>query len=207
MNDISKFVAYIECKINDVRETHGVGVIVGHFLITAGHVVDSAEKVYATVNGKTYCLDDSNRMFFQSMGDDDYDTTHNDIAIFKINEIESPLRLSDKLPETNSKYTSIYFVEETQISDNEHIPLIFRISSTLSIEESSCIYEGDDAGYFFACKTEKILHKGNSGCPLIDGFTVYGILSAGVPGQHKCVYQSAKSVKRILDNINTKSTL
>jgi len=202
MNIISKYVAYIVSKKIDGNETHGVGVIVGDYLVTAGHVLEAADKAYATVDGNTYCLDDSNRVFLQSMGNDDEDPTHNDIAIYTIDNVDSPLQLSDKLPEINSTYTNVYIVEETIVSDDESLPPMFRESTSLNLETSGSVFEGEYVENFFACKTEKILKEGNSGCPLLDGRIVYGILHGGVPDKPRCVYQSAKSIISCLEKIN-----
>lgn len=200
MIDVTEYIAYIVSTKEGNVECHGVGVLVSKLLITAGHVVDKATNVIASFKEKSYPLNNTNQVFLQSMGNDDKDPTHNDIAIFRIEDRNSPLALSDTLPEIKQSFFNIYFEEKTIISDDKTLPEFLRTTTTLSVEQSKSMYEGLLEGNFFGCNTEKILHEGNSGCPLIKDGIVYGILHGGLPGVHTCFYQSAKSIKKCLKN-------
>lgn len=196
-----KNIANIVSYQNQHDETHGVGVIVGDLLITAGHVVVNADKVYAHVNGESYLLDDTNRVFCESMDSDDHDASHNDIAIFRIDGLSSPLVLASELLEVGSSYTNAYFVDKSVPSEEINLPAFLKNNTETVLEQSDSLFEGLMEGNFFACKTEKVLKEGNSGCPLVKDNNVYGILHGGVPGEHKCVYQTAQSIKRIMKKL------
>lgn len=200
MEEINKYIASIKCYKHGEKKTlsEGVGVVVGDMLITAGHVIDCAEEICVYLDGHSYNLKRSEALFFESMDDDDKNVTHNDVAIFKIDGVNSPLVLSKILPEDSTTYMNAYFVKKTILSDDENIPLMFRQSEEVSIEQSRSLFKSIKEGNFFSCETEKILKEGNSGCPLFKGNVVYGILHGGVPGEHKCVYQSAKSILKLI---------
>lgn len=198
MIDVTKYIAYIVCTKGGNTECQGVGVLVGNMLITAGHIVDTATSITASFKDKSYQLNNTNKVFLQSMGNDDKNPMHNDIAIFLIENMKSPLTLSDTLPEVNQSFSNIYFEEKTIISDENNLPELLRKTTTLSVKQSKSTYEGLLEGNFFGCNTEKILHEGNSGCPLIKDGIVYGILHGGIPGEHTCFYQSAKSIRMCL---------
>lgn len=119
MIDIKKYVAYIVSSKEQSIECHGVGVLVGNMLISAGHVVDSATNVIASFEDKSYTLNNDKQLFLQSMGNDDKDTKHNDIAIYRIEDRNSPLKLSDTLLEVNKSFSNVYFEEQSIVSDDK----------------------------------------------------------------------------------------
>ena len=135
MIDIKKYVAYIVSSKQQKIECHGVGVLVGNMLITAGHVVDSATNVIASFEDKAYALNHANQLFLQSIGDDDKDPTHNDIAIYRIEGRNSPLKLSDTLPEDNQSFSNVYFEEQSIVSDDKTLPEFLRTTTTLSLRK------------------------------------------------------------------------
>ena len=46
--------------------------------------------------------------------------------------------------------------------------------------------------------TDKILRKGDSGSPLMNGNTVYGVLIGGEPETPRCVFQSSASIVTLI---------
>lgn len=205
MIDIKKYVAYIVSSKEQNIECHGVGVLVDNMLITAGHVVDSATNVIASFEDTSYALNHANQLFLQSMGNDDKDPMHNDIAIYRIEDRNSPLKLSDTLPVVNQSFSNVYFEEQSVVSEDKTLPEFLRTTTTLSVEQSESTYVGLVEGNFIGCNTEKILHEGNSGCPIIEDDIVYGILHGGIPGEHTCFYQSSKSIMNCINNLKVLS--
>lgn len=93
IQDITKMKQYVLSIISD-NYNEGCGVMVGDMFITAGHVIYKCESPRIRWNGKNIPL--RNPIVFHN---DEDDSEGYDIAVYFIPNANSPLVLSDIVPE------------------------------------------------------------------------------------------------------------
>lgn len=169
----------------------GCGCLVGHLFITAAHVVEQGPFLL-DANGETMTLGKADAVLYQ------YDRTPNgaDVAVFRIPGMHSTLKLDTATPEVGTMLDTISY---ERISERQEGDTIFSQHSKewFEIKEGQATITQVD-GNFFLCDTSIILKKGSSGSPVFRDGKVFGILSAGQPGQPICQFQSAQSIARLL---------
>lgn len=120
-----------------------------------------------------------------------------DFAIFAFENINSPLVLADYIPVTGQELSCVSY--DTMVSKSESMPPIFATDEKISIVQTTATVREEQQGNFFACNTDSILHKGNSGSPLIDtNNRVVGIFHAGTQIPECCVFQNTISIKQFM---------
>lgn len=161
MQDFKKYIVPI---CSDEYEL-GCGCFVGDFFITAGHIFDSNSSHSIHFDNKEFLLSAKDAIYMKSCREDVLDNEVQDIAIFKFENINSPLTLSGCMPDENSEIVNYSFVNAESGSLNPYrmIECNCRVVNRLF--------------NFFECQTSLTLHSGSSGSPLICDNTVYGILS------------------------------
>lgn len=189
--DYSKYIL----PINGALE--GTGVLVGNMLITAGHVV----KGYATPNvmylGTPYNLTSENKIFI----DDNDSKSWNgfDLALYRIDGVESPLVLAPDFPDSNTELTSMSY--QTVVSRTSEG--IFGIHEERILENLTGKIIGH-YGNYFECLIDGELCKGRSGSPLLDGKNVMGVLYGDKDGKDssdKVLFLSSKAILSLIDKV------
>lgn len=155
----------------------GCGVIVGNYLVTAGHV--AKEKTTGALLHNIFVLFDND--FIELKDDDivydgrqneDVDGIHDDLIIYRFKEVISPFCLKDdELRETLHLYTKTFDYDSSQ--DNLH--LSGTECNVLSLQSSS----SDNTNQWLNCfvvNNPSTYKEGNSGCPVYRKQNVYGIL-------------------------------
>ena len=178
--------------------TNGNGVFVSNYLITAGHVVKNADSITCVMENQSIRLNVSEAIILKY--DDNQNLPDYDIAVFKMDKIQSSLTLSETLPEVGCELQSnslkiVVTKSETKDSgctllDNsstEHVEFIENLGTVTEFE-----------GNLFACSMQIPLEKGNSGSPIFKGNAVLGILRGGSDNGNICGYQSSKSIIELL---------
>lgn len=162
MQDYKNFILPI--KSNDYD--FGCGFFVGNYFITAGHIFNSNTIHTFCFQNKNFILDPNEAIFLKSNTDNLPDNEVQDVAIFKFDNINSPLSLSGSMPEKNSKFTNYSFIHSRNQNLNKHFIMIDCDCKVLNR-----IFN------FFECQTSLTIRQGCSGSPLICNNVVYGILS------------------------------
>lgn len=196
--NLEKYVLYVDGGISQKGFTEGCGVLVDDLFITAGHVIESAVSPTIYYEGQTINLHKEDAIVYTFMDDNTLSQNGNDVAVFKLHGIISPLSLCDCEIEKvhhpiNISYHHVY---NTKIDST--LPTIFRRPD--KIEPLQCDVEISDRieNSFLECHTSILLHKGSSGSPLLDGNRVLGILIAGQEGTDLCVFQTSTSIKQLI---------
>jgi hypothetical protein len=187
----------------------GNGFFVDNFFITAEHVknIKSSTK-YILVDGREYYLNNLLNLPYKSLtydkegmpyGHEDIDSTDIAVYLFDNLEINSPLRLSDSLPERGQHLHCDFY---HSIKDKSLTSQISEIVSSLNLYfwETSGVVESEDkyfVGNFFGARmTPAHPNRGSSGSPLYDGNIVYGILHNGE--ENLCGFYSAAHALKLL---------
>lgn len=178
----------------------GCGFFVGNIFITAGHVALKCNlPLTIWFNGNKLRLGYDNLIKIAFSKELSSSGECGDFAVFRFEDVNSPLVLSNALPAVGQKLCCITY--DTIHSDTNigGIPAIFSQEERISNVVTSAIVRAETKGNFFACDTESILHEGNSGSPLIDADNkVVGILHAGTKIPDCCVFQSAFSIASLM---------
>ncbi len=181
----------------------GSGVIVEDLFITAGHVIEDGIKPSVVINGKSFSLDKENALLFDTNSDKRSDGL--DVAVFRLNEICSPLRLADFIPSEGEELLSCCY--RHTISSNSGSP--FNIFSTEIKEE--WIFEQRKGivtsifDNFFECQFVESLSKGSSGSPIIDDDKVIGVLygdKEGKDSSQRILFLSSSAIIKKINEIN-----
>lgn len=169
----------------DCIHTCGMGCFVGNYFITSGHVIGTESK-YIYWNSESIILDPDEAISLQVISKEKDDDSQNDFAVFSMNGINSPLKLSKCLPSIGDVYDCMTFVHNNDTSMVDGF-----IKRVICRGEVLSHYY-----HFFSCKMDFLLHEGSSGSPLIKENTVWGILSGRDSSKRKdeLFFQSASFI-------------
>ena len=181
------------------RALEGTGVLVGNLFITAGHVVEGSIEPSVSVDGENYRLTEQNRIVIET--NPSKLSNGYDVAIYKLDGIESPLMLSDNIPNVTDDVVSYSY--KTNITQNtEHGVGIFG-----SIKHEERLLErvtGKVIEYydnFFECKMDEKLSQGRSGSPLFVNNKIVGILYGDKDGKinsSTVLYLSSNAILKLI---------
>lgn len=169
----------------------GNGFFADGFFFTAAHVIEEAEYPYIKIGKDRIFLNKDDSIIWRSISSEatnKYVNKNNgDVAVYYIEGIKSPFKLSNTPPVLNDKLESCYYY------DNDWHYAI----GTVGNDESWF------SGNFFGWKTD--FHSahptsgGSSGSPLYKNNTIYGILHGGnYEDPRICVFTNASFVKQLL---------
>ena len=193
--EFEKFILPIESVAHA-----GCGFFVGDLFVTAGHVVVNNElPLTIYFEGKSIKLDKSNLLFAQYADNEANPEANVDCAVFRIEGVNSPLKLADYRPKPGVSYTCYAFNDEVIKNNQPGVPAIFASFDQIVPISTSVSVLDKAEGKFFGCESVEILQRGNSGAPLIaDDGTVVGILHGGVPDSPQCVFQYADIINSLI---------
>ena len=186
---------YVFYSLNDLND--GCCVFVGNYIITAGHVVSNQDLIIQ-IEGLTYCLSKDKALVYK-WEDGQMDGTCSDIAVFRINEVTSPLTFDTTVPRIGMPLKSVSY--EHVVEQTEQPDLLFggKLSTEyFRLNECEAVITGID-GNFFQCKTEIMLRPGSSGSPVFNADKPIGILHGGQEGTNMCVFQSVDSILSLIN--------
>ena len=186
----------------------GNGVFIGNSLFTAAHVVAHSEnfgilgKSYTTKSAICFLDDDYwYKKVLRILSLNRFGWHFNDFAMYEAN-LHSSFMLSSNLPSVNDILETYSIKNEVKKQENVQCQNIF---STLN--NSHRVTHVDNAkvlylrGNYIFCEMKGMLEKGRSGCPLIKGNKVYGILRGG-DDKRICWFQSSVSILKRLQEHN-----
>ena len=151
---------------------YGVGVFVGNYFITAGHVVKDND-TFVFFRGKKYPLKTDDAIAWR-FTENESDENMRDYAVFSFEGINSPIQLSDATLSEDSSLEVISF---------KHDPGCDPING--DIKQITCKASFIRNLFSFCeCRTDKPLHEGSSGSPLIQDGKVVGLLSGSLSSSH-----------------------
>lgn len=182
-----------------INDCDGTCVLVGNMLVTAGHVVAGYENASVYIFGKEYKLDMRNVRFIDANPTNRSDRY--DLAVFMLDDVESPLVFADELP-----------TEDVELVSYSYNHIVSKVPGTSvgvfgSLRKESRVLEhltGKVLAYydnFFECEMDGELCEGRSGSPLLDGNKVVGILSGDKDGKgssRTVLYLSSKAIVELL---------
>ncbi len=181
----------------------GNGLIVGNYLITAGHVIHMGgnnDILSFRFKGKEYSLNKNNYIEYFYCPQEECAADKYDIYVYDlkgiIENLDSPLTLSKENPTSGDILQSISCKERAIIPENRNLPIgrkVFNISAN--------VFEIE--GNYFRCQMEEPLHPEQSGSPVVKGNVVMGLLYGGINHDKyhgkECLFQSAKSIIELLN--------
>jgi len=180
-----------------------VGFFVNDLFITAGHNFRNVSEKVIYFNKKNHILKKEAALLMHDTTDDtsneysDDWTTQLDIAVFRLDGVNSPLQLADSFPEIGQELISHSFLrefipapQEWNIFNRKTIDVLNSQVCTANVEEIQ--------DYYFSCKTSVVLKPGTSGSPVLSGNKVYGVLHGGIPGEPTAVFLSSKIIFDLL---------
>ena len=187
IQDITKMKQYVLSIISD-NYNEGCGVMVGDMFITAGHVISECENPRIRWNGKRIAL--INPIVFRN---DENDSDGYDIAVYSVPNANSPLVLSDVVPEKGDVLKSCSW----RMLGEEYV-------------ECNTVVNGLKDGNYYASETDEQLKSGSSGSPVFLNGEVVGILCAGNCNDDNtpcntewplslCVFLSSKVILELLE--------
>lgn len=168
-------------QISSKNYVFGCGFFVGHFFITAAHVIENAENPFVKIGTEKVFLKKEDALYF------DYDNAQvaHDIAIFKILASGvNRLALSSETIKRGGVYKSYSYRE-----------------MTLGTEFILCNATIEDVDKeAFSATMSAALRSGSSGSPLCNKQNLVGMLVRG-NDKDLCVFISSKEIIRILSHI------
>ena len=178
---------YVLSIISD-NYNEGCGVMVGDMFITAGHVIYKCVNPSIRWNGKKIPL--INPIVFHN---DENNSDSYDIAVYSIPKANSPLVLSDIVPEKGDVLKSCSW----RMLGEEYV-------------ECNAVVNGLKDGNYYAANTDEQLKPGSSGSPVFLNGEVVGILCAGNYNNDNtpcntewplnlCVFLSSKVILELLE--------
>ncbi len=187
---MKQFVFHAPLKSYD----DGCGVLVGHLFITAAHVVEQ-QPLQWDFNGETITLAREDAVLYQ------YDKTPKgaDVAVFSMPGMHSPLVLDTATPEVGTMLDTISYERITEPQEGDTI-FSRQPKEWFEMRTGKATVTQVD-GNFFLCDTSIVLKKGDSGSPVFRDGKVFGILHGGREGHPVCLFQSAQSIARFLQQI------
>jgi len=187
----------------------GCGFFTDNYFITSGHVTVRANlPLVIYYQGKRIRLDMSNMVECHYCHPLTAESSCFDYAVFKVDGIDSPLRISDHKPQEGEVYFCHTFNEEVTKNPQPGIPDIFTSCDEIVSLATEATIRKEVQGNFFAADSKEILKEGNSGSPLLDSEgRVVGILQGGVSGTPCCVFQYADIIKTTISDQPTERPL
>lgn len=197
MEKIEDYIIFIT-----IGTAYGNGLIVGNHLITAGHVIHmggNCDIFSFRFKGKDYSLNKNNYIEYIYCPPEECAADKHDVYIFDltgiVENLDSPLTLSDENPISGDILQSISCKERSVIPDNKNLPV-----DRKEYNISAKVFEIE--GNFFRCQMEAPLRPEQSGSTVIKGKVVMGILYGGIEHDiyhgKECLFQSAKSIIKLL---------
>ena len=145
----------------------GVGVFVGNYFITAGHVVCDYD-ASILLNGEYQPLKRDEALQLYIIDDKGQEETQMDLAVFAFPDIKSPLKVASSFPDESDILTYISFSHDSNLLNTQ--------SSDFLPVQNRCWFKRRIHN-FYECETDIILHPGSSGSPVFRGSEVIGILT------------------------------
>lgn len=174
--------------IYDGGEIIGQGFIADGCFITAAHVLNDFPLCKVNFNGNIIELSNYNPLYY---GKGDYhDPKILDVIILRFDGINSPLHLSEYLPqkdETLESYCVHEITDQTSLNPN----------CRLSIEPAYPL--GEEEGNYFYCNCKRF--EGSSGSPLLKRNEVVGILHGG-DNAELCAFLKTTSITHLISHYN-----
>lgn len=179
----------------------GCGFFVGNYFITAGHVIGDGEFSPSIVfEGKRIVLDKNKALKVCYSEQISGDESESDFAVFAVDGINSPLKLADYKPLAGQVLRCITYDTVVQKDEMHGTLEIFATKEEIVTVNCTATVREETLGNFFACDTDSILKKGNSGSPVIDSDNnVVGILRGGTYLPECCIFQYAGVIKELLE--------
>ena len=145
----------------------GQGFVADGYFVTAAHVVKDFPECFVVLNGKRFDLAKEGTAFIGD-GDIDHDPLMIDAAAYPFDSIDSPLHLSDFVPQKGDVLENYCVHEVMDVSSlNPHF--------NLTMEPA--VSTGDDEDNYFFCHCKR--YGGSSGSPLLKGNEVVGVMHGG----------------------------
>lgn len=141
----------------------GCGFLIPNYFITAGHIFDDTDTISIIYKGEYYSFHKSDAVYLETPKVGLSSEEAQDIAVFKFQFNNSPLRLCKSLPNLNTLLKCYSLIP---VTDKDPYTLL-----VTNCKVTRTLYN------FFECTTDITLKEGTSGSPLIDDNIVYGILS------------------------------
>lgn len=148
---------------NDISTYVGSAFLVNDYIITAGHVVSDFRIYHTKIGGEMIQLSPFDWVVRRSP---DENHPQNDMAIYRIDGLESPLELSSESPKSDTEAKVICWQKDGD-------GIIQKITNSL-------ILNVDYDNYFYKIATLDRITHGASGCPVLQGNKVIGMLTQGV---------------------------
>ena len=162
----------------------GQGFVADGYFITAAHVVKDCSECFAVLNGKRLELSKKEPAFIGD-GDLEHDPQMIDVVLYIFDEIDSPLHLSDFVPQKGEIFES-YCMHEVMDANS----LNPNFKSTME----PAISTGDDESNYFYCHCKR--YGGSSGSPLLKGNQVAGIMHGG-DNKELCAFLKSTVIKNV----------
>ena len=190
-------------KINELCFV-GNGFFVENYFITAAHVIREGIDHYFEWKNRRVELKDLELVEIRELEYDEsgkpyghHGSDKGDVAIFRFEEVNSPLRLSDMTPQQGKMlHCDFYHMKPSHQEEGNAKTYFWRTEGQLVIEDD------DPAENFFGMYMNPSHPEGggSSGSPLFEENNVYGILHGGGPIEHPevCVFNSASFIRRLL---------
>lgn len=175
-NYIVKLINVVPC---------GNAVIVGHYLITSGHLFFNNNVLYFMHDDIKYELHKEHALFYEDVTQG---IGKSDIAIFNFENFSSPLKIASTLPAVGDNLLNVHY-KHFIFAEGENSKFIHSNGVVLELIED-----------FFMCDMKPSLYDGSSGSPILYGDVVYGIVCGGYPDkdERKILFQSLKSIQEVL---------
>ena len=195
----------------------GQGFIADGYFITAAHVVKDFPSCFIRINSKRFELSDTfmRSSFFNKsdaydkiikedfyhnplsklkyivigVGNIYHDSSMMDIAMYPCNDIESPLRLSQHIPQKGDQLISYCMHEEMDFS---------QLNPPCKLKTVPALALGQEEGNYFYCDCEQF--AGSSGSPLLKGNEVVGIMHGG-NDKGLCAFLKVQVVRNIISQM------
>lgn len=195
MNSISNYIVPIMGQAQQ-----GCGFFVGNFFITAGHVItESGMPLSVKYEGRDFILDKSKAIKICYSKELTADDDVADFAVFAVDGVNSPLRLASYKPSQGQELCCITYDTIVTKDETSGLPEIFCVKDSIERVVATANVRKETLGNFFACDTNPILKRGNSGSPLLDAENrVVGILRGGTHIPQCCIFQYVEIVKDLV---------
>lgn len=170
----------------------GQGFVADGYFITAAHVVKDFPSCFTRINGKRIGFSNfypDKHLAFIGEGDIYHDSSMMDVAIYPCGEIESPLHLSENIPQKGETLESYCMHEVMDFS---------RLNPPCELRMKPAFAKGQEDGNYYYCDCEQ--YGGSSGSPLLMGKDVVGIMHGG-NNQGLCAFLKAQVVFNIISQI------